>query len=290
MLVNTKHHSQPDEWPLLASLPGSFQPKVCCCKHSHLAQSHLLVEDYKRFLLSRVRSIGTDPLHSAAYLHNLAHFLRRPSQEIGRNSPILGNWQTAPTAPVRPFVHEYQLSVTAPPQLTIFHDVNKYRQSRPNGVQNEDGNELVMMTGRPSADWLGAIGARYQLDHRFFHQHLDLTSTGQKPWYTAPTLPSRSHDVLRLCVPSILFLGDRHVKLDSLRKARTEYNRQLRSIFRSVRDGMPADSGRSIVRRINIHSGDSLVIEQELSATLIRRSSHWTGWCFNSISTRGGYR
>ena len=178
----------------------------------------------------------------------------------------------------RPFVYEYALLPDVDPKLTTFDDVDKYKQAISIQNYNVDCNELVFLTGRPSAEWLSAVGARYKLDHRFFHQHLNFLPTGQRDWFTAPTLPSRSHNVLRFCIPSMLFVGEhRYVNTDDLQKARSDCEHQLLSRFRSFQEGTSADAGRSIVRRMNIHSGDNLVIEQELSSCLLKREDRWTG-------------
>ena len=134
------------------------------------------------------------------------------------------------------------------------------------------------MAGRPSPEWLSAVGARYKLDHRFLHQHLNFLPTGQRDWFTAPTLPSRSRTVLRFCIPSMLFVGEhRYVNVDDLRKARGDCERQLLIVFRSLQEGTSTEAGRSIVRRMNIHSGDNLVIEQEVTSCLLKRGDRWTG-------------
>lgn len=178
----------------------------------------------------------------------------------------------------RPFVYEYALFPNAHPKLTTFDDVDKYKQAISIENHNANCNEIVFLTGRPSAEWLSAVGARYKLDYRFFHQHLNFLPTGQRDWFTAPTLPSRSHYVLRFCIPSILFIGEhRFVNIDELQKAREDCERRLMSRFRSFQEGTSIEAGQSIVRRMNIHSGDHLVIEQELSSCLLKRGDRWTG-------------
>ena len=164
------------------------------------------------------------------------------------------------------------------PKLTTFDDVERYKQAISIEDHNTDCNELVFLAGRPSAEWLSAVGAWYKLDHRFFHQHLSFLPTGQRDWFTTPTLPSRSHYVLRFCIPSILFIGEhRFVHMVELQKAREDCERRLKTRFRTFQEGTSTDAGQSIVRRMNIHSGDHLVIEQELSACLLNRGDQWTG-------------
>lgn len=214
-------------------------------------------------------------------MSNLAHFLHKPHQKprnARRPDPQRYRLEALAKEGRRPFIYEYALFPATEPKLTTFDNVDEYKQTISNNTYNADCNELVFLAGRPSAEWLSAVGARYNLDYRFIHQHLNFLPTGQRDWFTAPTLPSRSYDVLRLCIPSILFMGEhRYVDMNGLQKARGDSERQLRHCFRSLQEGTSTEAGRSIVRRINIHSGDSLVIEQELSSCLLKRGENWTG-------------
>ena len=244
-------------------------------------------QEYSQRLQSRVKSFHTDPLHSAAYLSHLAKFLHKPHQ-ISRNARTTNPYRHEPQYPTvaarKTFVYEYRLDKQLEPggklkpKLTTFDDIAQYELTPRNSTNNVGFNEVVFMSGRPSAEWLSAIGARYDLDYRFFHQHLSMLPTGQRDWFTAPTLPSRSQDVLRLCIPSIMFFGEnRYLDIWSLQKARGDVERQLRQGFRSLHEGIPTDAGLPIVRRVNIHSGDNLVIEQELSICVLQRGQEWTG-------------
>ncbi len=237
--------------------------------------------EYTQSFLDRIRSFNSDPLHSAAYLSNLAHYLHKPNQKSRhacRPSPQRFKPESFVEDECRPFIYEYALFPDVDPKLTIFDDVGKYKQAISSENHNADCNELVFLAGRPSAEWLSAVGARYKLDYRFFHQHLSFLPTGQKDWFTTPTLPSRSHKVLRFCIPSMLLVGEhRFVRIDDLQKAREDCERRLQNRFRSFQEGGSTEAGQSVVRRINIHSGDNLVIEQELSSCLLKRGDQWTG-------------
>lgn len=238
-------------------------------------------KEYTQSFLARIRSFHNDPLHSAAYLGNLAQFLHKPNQNSARHARQPNPQRFKPKSfaeeDCRPFVYEYSLFSGVVPKLTTFDDVDKYKQTISIESYNADCNELIFLAGRPSAEWLSAVGARYKLDHRFFHQHLSFLPTGQRDWFTAPTLPSRSHNVVRFCIPSLLFVGEhRYVNIGDLQKARGDCERQLLSRFRSYQEGTLIEAGKSIVRRMNIHSGDNLVIEQELSFSLLKRGDRWT--------------
>ena len=245
--------------------------------------------EYTQSFLNRIRSFHSDPLHSAAYLGNLAHFLHRPNQRSPRRARRTNQQRFKPESLVeeesRTFVYEYALSRETHPKLTTFDNVDRYKQAISVENYNAGCNEIVFLTGRPSAEWLTAVGARYRLDHRFFHQHLSFLPTGQRDWFTAPTLPSRSRDVLRFCIPSMLFIGEhRFVRIDDLQKAREDCERRIRSRFRSFQENTSTEAGTSVVRRVNIHSGDTIVIEQELSSCLLRRGDQWTGIWARSVA------
>ncbi|KAI4234404.1 MAG: hypothetical protein LQ349_003820 [Xanthoria aureola] len=236
------------------------------------------LEEYKLSLRGKIRSFRTDPLHSAAYLGNLAHFLQ---QKRGRSGQILSqhglNQSVPPVNEYKPFIYEYALSTQAGPNLTVYEKAEQYKTTILNADDTED-NELVFLAGRPSAEWLCAVGARYQIDHRFFHQHLNFLPWGQKDWFTVPTLPSRARNVIRLCVPSILFMGERrYVGRDGLKDARRDSERRLRESLRNIQQSTVAEAGRSIGRRLNIHTGDILALEQEISICFVERKDHWTG-------------
>lgn len=219
----------------------------------------------------RVKSFEAEPLHSRAYLAYLVKYLKSPFQKPPRRPYITPAHYAQPQLP---FVQQYVLQQEKVPQRKAFWDVNTYK-----AVPVPDENELVFLTGRPSADWLNAIGSKYNLDQRFFHQHLGPILSTQKHWYALPALPSRSLEVLRLCVPSIIFVGPegRNIDVLGLEVARHDCVKQLQRTFRSIQESSASNVGRSIIRRIDIHNGSSLVVEQEMTVAVVTRENHFTG-------------
>lgn len=67
------------------------------------------------------------------------------------------------------------------------------------------------------------------------------------------------------------------MSMNGLQKARGDCEHRLLSRFRSFQERTSTEAGRSIVWRMNIHSGDNLVIEQELSSCFMERGDQWTG-------------
>lgn len=228
---------------------------------------------YAQGVALRVRSFPADPLYSEADLGDLArylqnHYQRSPARVVSHGVP---NNLT--------FVYKYTLSASNDAILTKYNDVTKYEKSCLEGTKTESRNELLFLTGRPSAEWLNAIGAHYNIDPRYFQQHLGFLPSGQRNWHGSPTIPSRSRIALRLCVPSIVFMGSegRYVDPYGLQNARQDCDRQLRQKFHALTASTLSQAGRSLVRRVNIHSGDCMVIEQELSIYPFKRGDHWTG-------------
>lgn len=228
---------------------------------------------YAQSVALRVRTFPRDPLYSEADLGDLAHYLQNPlHRPLSRVASHGGQNNLT-------FIYKYTLSTSNDAVLTKYNDVTKYEKSCVEATKIASANELLFLTGRPSAEWLNAFGAHYSVDPRYFQQHLGFLPSGQRDWHGSPSLPSRSRIALRLCVPSIIFVGSegRYVDPYGLQKARQDCDRQLRQIFKAFTAATLSQAGKSIVRRINIHSGDCVVIEQELSICLSKRGDHWTG-------------
>jgi hypothetical protein len=228
--------------------------------------------EYVEKLSQRVKSFHNDPLRSNAYLRGLVEFLQSPfrkrSRSSGKYCPARDKEST--------FVHRYLLSSGASPKIVACSQVGDLVASLTDSPAYR-ANELVFLSGTPSPDWLNIIGSHYNVDHRFFHHHLAFLTNSQRDWYTDSLLPSRSHNVIRLKVPSILFVGPeaRYVGPSDLQRARNWYERRIHEMYRDCCAECPEDAGRSIIRHVSIHSGDSIVLEQELSICLLKRNTNW---------------
>ena len=241
--------------------------------------------EYVEKLSQRVKSFHKDPLRSNAYLRGLVEFLQRPFRKRSRPSEKYCPVSDKKTI----FVHRYLLSSGASPQIVACSQVGDLVTSLTDSPAYKT-NELVFLSGTPSPDWLNIIGSHYNVDHRFFHHHLAFLTNSQRDWYTDTLLPSRSHNVIRLKVPSILFVGpeDRYVSPSDLQRARNWYEHRIQQLYRDCCTVCPADVGKSIIRHVNIHSGDSIVLEQELSICLLKRDANWISEC-NFLKRVGRY-
>lgn len=173
------------------------------------------------------------------------------------------------------FFYSYNISQAKPSQPVIFSQASDLNSKSELASSSGHNSELVFLTGYPSPEWLNAIVTRYRVDHRFFHRHLDFLPSGQREWYTAPDVPSRSQHFIRLLVPSIVFLGPegRYMPMEDLQKARTACSEQLRHKFKSFFGGSSISTGQSIVRHVNIHSGDAMVLEQAITVTILNHEN-----------------
>lgn len=235
--------------------------------------SHMVDENCEKaakFLKSRVRSLTSDPLHSTAYLSNLASYLNRPFQ---KPRPARQNRFNNGQGELKPrddhiFFYSYEISRIRPSKPVVYDKVSDFLLNS----TTVDKSELIFLTGYPSPEWLNAIVARYGVDHRFLHRHVDFLPSGQRDWYTGADVPSRSGHFIRLLVPSIVFVGPegRYVPVGELQKARNASGEQLRQKAKSFFGRSSFSAGQSIIRNMNIHRGDVLVMEQVITITTMK--------------------
>lgn len=232
----------------------------------------------KRYALSlcdRAESFDASPLHSASYLTYLAKYLKTPFQKPRRRPHNFEN--PRPGSP-RPFLTQYLLQKDESPKIQPFHEPHEWAGLPLSSHQNE----LLFFTGRPSADWLNCVGSRYSLDHRFFHQHLGPIISGSGQWASGDLildLPSRSLQVLSLRIPTVITVGSqgRNLEIRDLEIAREKCNAQLRRACQAVQDGAATEVGRSIIRRLEVFDGSTMVMEQQLTGTIVHRANNlWT--------------
>jgi hypothetical protein len=234
-----------------------------------------------RQLQARVTSFASDPLHSAAYLSNLVSYLAGEFRSGKRTT----QYKPSTSAGCK-FLYSYAIIKSSLQGPKAYTDVADFSQA----PRCEDG-ELVFMTGYPSHEWLNAVVARYGVDYRFLQSHLDFLPSGERNWYTNSALPSRSQHSLRLMIPSIVFVGTegRGVTVESLHEARNACAAQLQQKAKGFYGGTTIQPGQSIVRQVNIHTGDALVLEQSISI-VVKGEKHRpkSRWLLHALHS-GGY-
>jgi hypothetical protein len=225
---------------------------------------------YATTLADRVTSFDADPLHSASYLTPLTKYLK---SSIQKSHPRHHSFEKPSITQRRPFLIQHVLQHGSPPITKSFDDPCAFAT-----LASPARNEIIFLNGRPSADWLNCIGSKYLLDHRFFHQHLSPLISGQRHWNAAPDLPSRSLQVISLKIPTIVFVGPQGRNLDirDLELAREKCNIQLRRAFQSIQHSAASEAGRSIIRRVEVYDGSTIVVEQQMTATIVHRGDLWT--------------
>jgi len=230
---------------------------------------------YALGLADRVNSFHNDPLHSAAYLTYLAKYLKIPFQKPHRRQQHVSFQTPSFAQQQRPFVIQYLLEQGKAPIVKSFDDPYNFTAIAASPAQNE----ILFLTGRPSADWLNYIGSKYSLDHRFFHQHLGSIICGNPGhWSASPDLPSRSLQAISLHIPTIVNIGSqgRNLDIGGLEHARQTCNAQLRRANMSIQDSDPFQAGRSVIRALEVYDGSTMVMEQQVTATIVYRESFWT--------------
>ncbi|KAJ5609098.1 hypothetical protein N7528_009665 [Penicillium herquei] len=227
------------------------------------------ISDGVRFLRSQVQALNSDPLHSGAYLNGLASYLASDGchEKTPRKYPpsrvTTGNLNLPVYSNV--FLNSYSLGGAQRPKARRYDDVSVF-----NSTNADSGAELVFLTGYPSPKWLNTVVTRYGIDHRFLHRHLDFLPTGQRNWFTTPSVPSRSQQFIRLVVPCIVFTGHegRFVPANDLQQARFACAEVLRQKSKGFLVGTGASTGQTIVRQVNIHSGEAMVLEHAITISV----------------------
>jgi len=232
-----------------------------------------------------VTTFASDPLHSAAYLNNLRYYLAGKfsrQSRAGKINPVSLSQNE------HSFLYSYRVSETAIREPTTYKNVAEFVNSTP----TPDCSELIFATGYPSPEWLNAIVDRFVIDYRFLHSHLDFLPTAQRDWYTSPTVPSRRQHYIRLLIPSIVFFETetRRLPVQDLHDARNACTTQLRQKAKTFFSGSVAQHGQSIVRQVNIHSGDMMVLEQAISITVTKKDQDVKGMLSGSILSCLGYK
>lgn len=246
---------------------------VLCCPVSNMATSSSKYSNLARPVRLRVETFANDPLHSAAYLSGLDNYLsaESPTQNQADGSPSL------PQSKVEcPFIYCYDLSKTGSHVPTIHHNVVDYSSSVTTPVK---GSELIFITGFPSRRWLNAVLNHYPVDYQYLHSHLDFQPGAQRDWYIKPSVPSRRQHCVRLLIPSILFFETetRRIPVKELHDARNSCRAQIKQKAKNLFGGSSVHPGQSIVRQVNIHSGDMMVLEQAVSITVIEAADSFKG-------------
>jgi len=201
-----------------------------------------------------------DPLFNAPHLEDLLDYLSDSSSQ----------WPLGPYMKDPPFAWSYTCPETGAlqpspnPESRSFDPVRKAARER-------DGPELLFLNGHPSSAWLNAIGHKYNVDMRFFQQHLRSIKDSVHGKYAEPSLPSSSRHTLKLSVPT---LGTLFNALEDISKARLLLAEDLRDQF--PEDSIEDHVGRPIIRRVYLHDRTQYTLLQEVSMCLLGENGTWT--------------
>lgn len=172
-----------------------------------------------------------------------------------------------------PKIHEAKSGQTEVPEL---HRAMSSLQS--DSVDDDVQALLVFLQGHQSPECLSSIGSICNVHPVFFQQHLeDRSSFGLRQLFSAPSLPSAFHSIVRL---KLMTVGVRNSTSDStsqslidgLRMAdQSAMDRYLHSV--NLEHGL--HGGDSIVRSFNVHDATYYSIEQEVTIRVQRSGRKW---------------
>jgi len=230
--------------------------------------------DTLQWLRSRVRSIKSDPLHSHAYLGDLKAYLDKPTVSAQKSSSAY-----APPPQDLTFAYVYNLSQPARSPPLAYQKAADFKLQLAQSENSIQESKIIFFTGYPSPEWLDAVLSASSPGFHFIHRHLDFMSSGQRDWHIASDLPSRSSHMIRIIIPSVIFIGPegRHLAPQELHHARQQCISRIRQKSKSFYGASSILPGSSIVRNILIHSGDNAVLEQTVTVRILKHGQHTNG-------------
>lgn len=178
-------------------------------------------------------------------------------------------YRPGPIRARRPFIWVYDLSEHGSTTAAVFDDVTQFEQAQ--SAKGRAKQEMVFLCGQASPEWLNSVGSLYQLDPEVLFQHMTFFPSAERESYFDPGVRSAAANTLRLCIPTIVTIDpkSRHVSRDELYAARRDIDSSLRKKFNQLKNAPHSDAGLPFFRRVNVHTGDLLTTEQEISITLL---------------------
>jgi hypothetical protein len=130
---------------------------------------------------------------------------------------------------------------------------------------------MVFLSGQASPEWLSCIGSSCQLEPEVLFPHMRFLPSAEREPYFEPGLRSARASTLRFCVPTIVSIDpkSRHISRHELDAARKDIDSSLRKNFNRLENAPYSEAGQPFFQRIDVHTGDFLTTEQEISITLL---------------------
>lgn len=228
---------------------------------------------------------ASNSLYAGLHFENLAGYLLQPYEAQAptdlRPQPTSNDKSELPAFK---FVTLYDLDPEAKKAIQHLHSIDDFEREAGSLAASTIHGQLLFIRGHPSAEWLTAIGAKYNVEPDFWQRHLDFRP--QRPnVFSLPSLPSSSRCMVRLRIPTI---GLARPKPDGVRTAqealdalRSQNSQYLSSYYEKLRSDSGLNLGDSIVRECSVHDMGHFTIEQDIS---IHVKSTKTSWIGNSES------
>ena len=136
--------------------------------------------------------------------------------------------------------------------------------------------QIVFIRGFISPSWVCALGSKYNIDPEFFRRHMDFLSAGVGGHaYSLPSLASSSHNIVRLCVSTILNRDDFSGK--NLQSQRFDHRVDMETYRIQQLASTRMCCGDSMVREYSTLCSRFSVVEQWISFCIAKTESGWTG-------------
>ncbi|CZR66085.1 uncharacterized protein PAC_15986 [Phialocephala subalpina] len=133
---------------------------------------------------------------------------------------------------------------------------------------------LVFLKGFSSPQWLSTLGALFNVNPDFFHQHLNFMTDRQ--YFELPTLKSSTSITLRMTT-----LGRTKIYPGNTDAWRRQCARSMEDYLQSLHRTL--ETGDSIVRDFSAFDGGMFSIEQDISIHITTRKGTWTVLIWSDI-------
>ncbi|KAI0147056.1 hypothetical protein GGR57DRAFT_516083 [Xylariaceae sp. FL1272] len=216
-------------------------------------------EEYAEAVAEYSKIAKEHHLHPGTHYRQLSRFLQGNSIYIGGHGNIQHN------TPFRRHdlvvVHDLTDSGR---EIKCFDSITGLNELMGHPLPGRGCGQLLFVRGYPSRDWVNLIGSRYRVDPEIFRRHLDLDRS--EDYFDTPSLPSATHNMIRLTTTSI----GRHSVVGSKLPRQFSLDQYHCSLGRN-----PDAVGESLVRRFSAHSDDRFSIDQHISICVLKRGEGW---------------
>lgn len=217
-------------------------------------------------------------LISGSHLEHFVKYLRRPYQQASRPGAENNDAASRPRNKDHAFaiLYDFQSAhrrtdLWEPSYVDVVIDRNTTSPAQ---------SQILFMRGSESPEWLNAIGTAFDVEPEFFYHHTRLFSKrhndGQWSW---PPLASDRATTFRLSLTTMARLSQGTSARDEhrMRKLRDDSEETFVNYLKKVRKEERLAIGDSYLRKVSVHDGSHLSVEQQVSIHVKHNSRGWFG-------------